>query len=113
SLPICRTRERSSTLPLRHTRRAPTGPFVYGGEGGIHAGRPWPAPLRGGSGALRRANRQSLPICRTRERSSTLPLRHTRRAPTGPFVYGGEGGIRTLEGPLISPYSLSRGALST
>ncbi len=71
--------------------------------GGIDAGRPWPAPLRGAS--LRSASKSAfLPICRTREGSAHRPAPHKQKTPlvSGVFcLYGGEGGIRTL-GTLVT-----------
>src|SRR5690606_23613592 len=57
--------------------------------GGIDARHPWRAPLRGGFAALRRPNRQSLPICRTRAGSSTRPVRHNETARRGSFLIDG------------------------
>src|SRR5690625_1394824 len=92
-LTIGRTRRGISPFPLRHKKTAHWGRFLYGGEGGIYQGTSMcPAP----AGRLRRY-RSFLTIGRTRRGISPFPLHHKKTAHWGRFLYGGEGGIRTLD----------------
>src|SRR5690625_2197424 len=92
-LTIGRTRRGISLFPLRHKKSAHWGRFLYGGEGGIYQGTSMcPAP----AGRLRRY-RSFLTIGRTRRGISPFPLHHKKTAHWGRFLYGGEGGIRTLD----------------